>query len=334
NNFAISMDETIKHVFEQVFSSKQLTSHYCLLAPLKFLLGMQCKSTNPNEVRQIFTHHFAHLFVRKNVSLMTDGTENDAADKWIANSSFSAPEEDILLYFFLTGGKGYPALWDQDGQKVPYRFFVKKLMNSVSYKQNSISFKNTNQRSNDGMEYEAMLSVVICVASHEGGFAGTPLRIFLAEMLYNFRKDRPLHLITFIDENYTKFFEPIDDLIIPFLSPPNTKWPNLQEVDLRAGPSFAGESKDWEGGLTTEVLKNIVLKIPKNARLFIILTKQIQGSYFTEEDYEEFAEDEKIRPLSFVKLRVEEEANFEMIKGLPKPEFDKLSLKDLKRLCI
>ncbi|KAJ3122616.1 hypothetical protein HK098_002702, partial [Nowakowskiella sp. JEL0407] len=257
NNFAISMDETMKHVFEQVFSSKQLTSHYCLLAQLTFLLGMQCKSTNPNEVRQIFTHHFAHLFARKNVSLMTDGTENDAADKWIANSSFSAPEEDILLYFFLTGGKGYPALWDQDGQKVPYRF------------------KNTNQRSNDGMEYEAMLSVVICVASHEGGFAGTPLRIFLAEMLYNFRKDRPLHLITFIDKNYTKFFEPIDDLIILFLSPPNIKWPkfareisdfnlhnlirpkNTEEVDLRAGPSFAGESKDWEGGLTTEVLKNI-----------------------------------------------------------------------------
>jgi hypothetical protein len=147
----------------------------------------------------------------------------------------------------------------------------------------------------------------VCLASHSNGFMGQSLEGFLEQLVYNVqlqevRVDQVdiAGIDLLLGATYT----------IPFLSPPNQKWPdyfgqipgcnfdnlertkNMDRVDFRTtSGDIVGESKDYGRQISLDTMRGILNRIPANARLQVIFTRKLQASYFNkpalsfEEDY-------------------------------------------------
>jgi hypothetical protein len=80
------------------------------------------------------------------------------------------------------GVENYPFL-DASGNRISYMMARKELFESVAANSMIVIDSNRNQTSNDGSFYEAVLSSIICAASHYGGFQGIRFDYFLSEIV-------------------------------------------------------------------------------------------------------------------------------------------------------
>jgi hypothetical protein len=87
--------------------------------------------------------------------------------------------------------------------------------------------------------------------------------------------------------------------IIPFLSPPNQKWPlflsnipganfsslmrtiNSKKIDFEAYDSkITGEAKDHDSDLELYNIRDILRRIPQESHLHLVFTRKMKNSYF------------------------------------------------------
>jgi hypothetical protein len=262
-----------------------------------------------DEAKQSLIHsHFAKLHAPFIFSLKSsgaidqgewDGFEHRSAI-FIPTSLFPNIGQDVLLFLSLMGGEGIYPFQQKHGQ-ISFLNYTGEVMTNPDLRTSMLNFHNPSQRSNDGMQFEAFVCAVLCLSSHMNGFAGIEVKEFLKHIVYNFQKNETSFQQIQVD------FSTMDDLFsnvkIPFLSPPNTKWPeflknfgnfenlkrtrNCEQIDARmdlllesleAG-IITAEVKDFSRNITKTDMTDLLPKIPKDSFIHLVFVRSLQEEY-------------------------------------------------------
>jgi len=228
---------------------------------------------------------------------------------WSPITIFPSFQTDTLLYLSLMGGLNISAFYNRENEIISFRSALEQTLNSLDLKRQIFCFDNAVQATSDGMLYEALLCGAIVVASHCGGLCGTTLNNFLLQLFFH------CFNIKIEEINFPNEIEVFRKKKIPFMSPPNTLFPNFfnQEIDrdlfignlsrtvnnaqidllcvsLTGEIILTAESKDYANSIDSETMQNIIKKIPKESKLHIVFTNVLQQSYFQKGSYDIFAD--------------------------------------------
>uniref|UniRef100_K3X2Q2 Uncharacterized protein n=1 Tax=Globisporangium ultimum (strain ATCC 200006 / CBS 805.95 / DAOM BR144) TaxID=431595 RepID=K3X2Q2_GLOUD len=123
------------------------------------------------------------------------------------------------------GGRHFRALIDSEVQPIP-------LSQALSTVQQTI--RELNDKANllaygDAVQLEALAVGAVVLASHSGGFAGMRFDAFFGALLYE------LGMRTAPNEPIVFPVASVNDMIVPFLSPPNVEWPCFLPAELNLG---------------------------------------------------------------------------------------------------
>ncbi|KAE9275556.1 hypothetical protein PR003_g29304 [Phytophthora rubi] len=249
--------------------------------------------------------HFARLLEQSAFALQigTDGGLLEGNDPWTCRCVMPSPKEDILLHLTMTGGPFF-------------RPFDQPLCRVLLTIQPSFHYDNTGQRSNDGMRLEALTAAAIVLASHAGGFGGVAFPTFLCELLFELGVcERGVMMERLLQDNSIARWA---TLVVPFLSPPNEKWPewlnncltslgnllrtrNEDRIDFQTN-LISGECKDYSNDLDIRVIKSILTRIPADSAIHLIVTNTLQNQYFTAEPWEAFAREQGLQNVDFYRI--------------------------------
>ena len=243
--------------------------------------------------------HFAVL-QSKTAIIDLDGRMNikGTEETWRATSVFPAVQCDLLLYLALLGNPDCPAFKTLTGERASFKNAVTDIFQKPRVL--IINWTNSKQRVNDGSVLESILASAVCVASHAGGFAGVSLTQFLCNLVFEISKnDGAVRKIIGLESILPTF-----PLQIPYLSPPNQKWPeylngitgglfsnlirttNSSEIDFKSScGTITGESKDYRDVIDKATMVSMIEKIGKTSvnkpKIHIIIANQLQQSYFS-----------------------------------------------------
>ena len=295
-----------------------------------------------NQSTPLIHSHFAQLNgVGKNLTLLTNSFAEKSGTKWNPSSIFPEIEEDILLYLILMGGLNFSA-FNEASKPVPYAYFLIKARNDLNHRSHVLDFSNSNQTSNDGMFLESLLCATVCLASHTNGFQGVPLKSFLLNLLYQLQNEKVEY-----DDVSLADFDLIEDkfrLDIPYFSPPNQKWPsylnipnsnmqnlertkNKDKVDLMSSCGLVGESKDYQSVININTMRQILKRVPQEAKLELVFVRKLQNSYFQGVSFEEEFAESHLLNKSFFRIDASKPAtSIENIIGLPTGKYDGIVL--------
>jgi hypothetical protein len=246
-------------------------------------------------------------------------------EKWTPWNRMPTPKEDLLLHLCLSGIPGVPALFDEKGKETYFAKAAESLFSDVNSSRYQIRFTNPDQTSNDGMKLEAFAAAAICKASHCLGYGGCPALQFIKQLFYELTgyllDSDPLFWKSFSDD-----LDVLKDCIIPFMSPPNSEWPewlsdleggnfgnlfrtcNQSRIDLRCKnlnsdeTILSGETKDYKSRLDSTVMEKILLRIPSASKLHIVVTNHLQDKYFTTKPFEQSFQGEHALNCSYYRL--------------------------------
>jgi hypothetical protein len=300
------LDFLLKTVFNTVTGVKKIFGNtHGQLGQLRLFQNAHCDLGdlgNQFESSSLIHSHFAQLAGgKKNILLLSDGcAEHNPNTPWAATSYFPKLENDALLYLLLMGGKYYPAFRLASNTHAPYAHFLLKVTNSEDLRSHILHFNNSIQKSNDGMFLEALFSATVCAASHSNGIQGIGLKDFIYNLIFQLQIgiDGGLENVEVVGFSKLKN---IENLKIPFLSPVNQIWPdyfqdipnsnfgicqrpeNKDQVDFWAESNefgMAGECKDYTRNIDLTVMRKIISRIPRKAKLELVFTRNLQHSYF------------------------------------------------------
>jgi hypothetical protein len=291
-------DTLMKNVFMNLVQVKTIFGNYSgKLGQLRLFQNAHYSLEDwDNQSTPLIHSHFAQLNERsKNFVLMNNGSiDGSMGSHWNPCSAFPKVEIDLLLYLLLMGGKHHSAFYSKDAKQVSYAHFLYQVKSDPDYRSHILDLSNAVQKSNDGMFLESLLCSTVCVASHSNGFQGIDLKQFLLNLVYQLQVDE-------IDPNQSSIsgLEQLDeiDFIIPFLSPANQEWPrnleipgsnlgslkrtgNADKIDLRASCGLVGESKDYGCEIKIETMRQILKRVPEEAKVELVFVRKLQNSYF------------------------------------------------------
>ena len=240
--------------------------------------------------------HYARLKEMGPFDLQIDASGTLAKEAelspWTSDCVFPPPEEDILLFLTLAGGKYFRALRGPQTEDPQMRTRIIEV-----WAENKVSFANTNQISCDGMKLEALVAAAVANASHVNGFAGQSFPAFFSALLFDLglaaSRDQ---VVVYPTEEVERFALKIH---IPFLGPPNVEWPhflaptlklkNLKRTRNEDGIDFAvlddtcltGECKDYTSPLKTDTMKKVLLRVPSTSMVHLVVAKHLEkNGYF------------------------------------------------------
>jgi hypothetical protein len=248
-----------------------------------------------NQSTPLIHSHFAQLHGQeKNFVLMNDGSVQNTLGPWKPCSVFPKLQDDLLLYLLLMGGKSYSAFYATDGNQVPYSHFLMHVNDNLDHRSHILDHSNALQKCNDGMFLESLLCSTVCLASHSNGIEGIRFQPFLLNLVYHLQiEELDLTQITVAGLEHLNGFS----FDVPFLSPPNQAWPdelnipgmklgflerttNLKKIDLWASCGLSGEAKDYGSEINLETMRQILKRIPEEAKVELVFTRKLQNSYF------------------------------------------------------
>ncbi len=250
---------------------------------------------DPKLATTLIHSHFAQLYAEgRNFLLMSNGHRHNRQGVWKAASVFPNIYYDALLYLLMMGGKDFSA-FNLDDQPVPFACFLLDVIRSNECRSQQQTNYNALQPRTDGMFLENLLCATICAASHANGLGGISFIGFLYMLIYHVQ----------VNENCKIFIDGLEqlegfNLKVPYMSPPNQRWPRCiqsipgayvrdlerprdnRKIDLCCDEAgIYGESKDYESRLSSDIVREILKRIPQSANLEIVFTRQVQDSYFT-----------------------------------------------------
>ncbi|RKP16412.1 hypothetical protein ROZALSC1DRAFT_25309, partial [Rozella allomycis CSF55] len=182
SNPSASLDHLCAHLLTEIKWKKGKQPQFYDGQVLLFLSASFVEDDSP-----LINGHFADLVNNENFDIyLKDSflcTKHDSVFRsWKRVSSFRPFKQDVLMYLSLMGGNGNCPFVHEG--TVP---FIDALQKALMNDNRAISFKNSNQRANDGMELEASLVGAVCVASHIQGLRGTTVSVFLKDLLYQLK---------------------------------------------------------------------------------------------------------------------------------------------------
>jgi hypothetical protein len=330
-------DTLMKDVFLHLVTVKKIYGNYHgKLGQLRLFQNAHYSLENWGNFSTPLIHsHFAQLYgPQKNFLLMNDGCIFDTGSIWKPCSAFPKVQDDILLYLIFMGGRDHSA-FQLSGQQVPYSHFLREVIRDIDWCSNILDLSNAAQKSNDGMFLESLLCSTVCVASHANGVKGISFNHFLVNLVYHLQIDK-------IDRSEITIsnLEQMNaiDLIVPFLSPANQKWPdylqipgfnigllertrNVDKIDLRSSCGLVGESKDYGSEINLQTMRQILKRVPEQAIVELVFTRKLQHSYFNDpaKSFEDEFQGSHLLNMAFFKIDTSNPRTLlEPIKGLPK----------------
>lgn len=351
---ADSLDNVLLKIFNKIVRSKSIfsTTNGILGQFMLFLNSSHAFNGKVEGFNQLsLVHsHFANISGVKNLTLDNKGcTTTYPSTEWRPQSVFPEPDKDILLFLILLGGKGWSAFCSEKFKIQPMGFTVISAY-TKSKKSNNFDTNNTAEKTNSGMDLEAMSTAAICLASHCEGLSGCKLSGFLIDLVYELLCqdcDRSSFDLKGLDQ-----FDSFLSTKIPYFSPPNVPWPNFLNgiegasfgflsralksdmIDIKTSIGLSGECKDYSSCLSIEVLKKLIIRVPIDTVFHLVFCRKIQDSYFTKSakknktkkinekplTYTTFIESRpqtKDRKFAYYKVVVGMEPVIEQINGLP-----------------
>ena len=331
-------DTLLKTIFILLKDIKKIyQNYYGQLGQVRLFQNAHYALTNINDhiSTPLIHSHFAQLVGnQKNIILLNSGSIQGQDIKWNPSSVFPKISDDILLYLILMGGKDFSAFYGTTNP-VPYSKFFLEIKKNQHFRSQILDLSNAVEKINDGMFLETLLCSTISLASHSNGIKGVCLRDFLLNMVFQLQ----------IDDIYPNqvSIEGLENIDMPFLSPPNQNWPtfldipdanfgnlsrskNSEKIDLRAelgqDELLVGESKDYGNKLTIDKIRQILERVPEKAKLEIIFTRKLQNSYFNypSESFNNSFKEKHLHLLrkSYFKINISSpKCILQSIKGLP-----------------
>ena len=299
------MDELNLHLSSQVRTVKResgdnsledfLAGQVCLL-----LSASYCLTDGNNHETPLIHRHFALLKENKPFKLYLIGhgyLNTEAKSTWVPETVFPPVEKDILLYLTFMGGKNHYALAKSDPTDINRRPFAQAIRDLFSGGKIRNYFLNSNQKSNDGMRLEATVSGALILSSHQDGFSGTNIKKLLSGFFYEMDLTNSHPNPDVVVPNDLQSFM---DIVVPFLSPPNQKWPerllrgelnlgnfertsNSKRLDFQACIGeylVSGECKDHATPLSSTTLRDILERVPEKSRVHLVVTNRLAKDYF------------------------------------------------------
>ncbi|GMF32112.1 unnamed protein product [Phytophthora lilii] len=89
------------------------------------------------------------------------------------------------------------------------------------------------QRSNSGINLEALVAAAVVLASHRGGYYGVNFPLFLGRLLYELGMGPGIDSAVDLPMS-----QKTNNYMVPYLSMPNTEWPKWFLKDWRKTPAF------------------------------------------------------------------------------------------------
>jgi hypothetical protein len=239
--------------------------------------------------------------------LRNDCFLKDSNEAWVARSCFPDMEKDLLLYLFLMGGPHRPAFAASNRNRVSYAYFLDDLKKSNQFRSHQLAVDNAIQTSTSGMDLEATLATVVCLASHARGLEGISVGDFVYEIAFELGRVSSSAGDTLsnssLRESIGKLFGECANRHIPYLSPPNQPWPtvlksqnwkianlkrckNEEEIDLSTDVGISGEAKDYGDAISSATMRNILIRVPATSFLHIVLCRALQQKYFNKRGYD------------------------------------------------
>ncbi|KAI8914459.1 hypothetical protein EDD86DRAFT_199387 [Gorgonomyces haynaldii] len=280
-------------------------------------------------------HHFAILPFEgedRNFALNSDMTFQKTpkgyhrGQEWSLTTVFPKVKDDILLYLTLMGGKGFHAFY-QNSSPVTYLTFLKGIKEDNKSLAVDGESQNIHQISNNGMDLEVHATALLCYSSHLNGLSGISLPRFLAHLCRQLSFGGP-EMIAEIPMHDVH-----QQIIIPYLSPPNTEWPtdlpraglnlagihrtkNINQLDALAcrGPFdndvkdmkdvkevvFTVECKDHTTALDAETSRMVMDKVPEKSPLHFVFCRNVSHL----EGLEEYLQHSDMADYDFFRLDV------------------------------
>jgi hypothetical protein len=226
-----TLTRACRHIYDYVTESKMLfvrqggrDGQVCLFDAGSYKGQPATEETFPTSViarmkNAILIHrHFAGLDsashciqLDSELCLMElDLTRKTPSKRWRAESIFPDVGNDILLYLSCMGNVECPAfaISGENSVTIKKRITFSNALKSTfenSEAGNSVSGRNPEQSTNDGMMLEFILTGAVCAASHNEGFAGSSVPEFLKNLIYelsNTSLEKPSPLIVGLTGEY------------------------------------------------------------------------------------------------------------------------------------
>lgn len=262
--------------------------------------------------------HFAYLtdengdlFVSESQLMQRDSDSDDSArlKVWDPRAFFPQACDDALLYLLLGGGGGddFPPSFTHPQNHTTLGTHAALVYLRGAYAQElaacSLGYGNPVARSRDGNLLEVLCCLAIQMASHRCGLQGVPfndfVRLVVAELLL---VGQPLHWKQ-KGRGVLRLQPLFEDYKVPYMSPCNNPWPeglgriagcnvgNLNRtpdkdrIDFSVGKDMSGndisgEAKNYEGGVNTDVMRQMLERIPEESKVHLIFCSSLQKSYF------------------------------------------------------
>jgi hypothetical protein len=230
---------------------------------------------------------------------------------WAPVVLFPTPQEDMLLHLTMMGTKNRSGIIDRstwEAIRRPFMNLMFEVQPNVKRRTNEMKYERIQQRCNDGKFLKACMVSTIVHASHMNGVTGIAFQDFLPQLAYELYTEEdatagPGHLI---GKPLTVF----NERKIPFLLAPNQelnsdfikefddagallatcqRTVNTDRIDFAATDMvLTVEAKDCSGNTDPAVIKAILERVPKDSSIHIVLTKGLQKSCYTENDFREY----------------------------------------------
>ncbi|TDH71653.1 hypothetical protein CCR75_007226 [Bremia lactucae] len=336
-NTANYLNALVGHLAPLLARRKQRRHHEFEIGQLCLLLCSSCR-VEDGKLNLIDSHYACldekrtfRLFLKANGnSYKADETTYNFEDRrsWKCRSVFPHPSSDVLLYLTLTGGLSYR----------PFNHSLREVFLSVP--STTMYLHDTNEPMNEKQRFQVLVFAAVVLASHVDGLGGVAFPTFLGRLLYELGvKSQDVKI------DFPVGFETRGNWVVPFLSPPNVKWPawllndelkldnfvqtaNSETIDFRIDSGLiSGECNDEEQPLSLETIRKILSRVPAESKVHLVLTRGLQKEYFTrEETYAAFVREHNLATMDV--YRVSCDSTLEEIVGMENQELHKVQCMD------
>ncbi|ORY23452.1 hypothetical protein BCR33DRAFT_728062 [Rhizoclosmatium globosum] len=255
----------------------------CLLLSVNHV---QYETQNPEF--NVIEKHFAQLdrLEMFPLYLSDDGLQNLDETLWIHRVIFPTAEIDLLLHLVFLGGKGY-------------RTFVSTFLEAVQATKNhqtfALSFKNSNVKTNDGLEAEASRFGAVVLASRANGLHGSSFDQWISFFMQELGMVQLGSQLKVPD----KIAVLLKGIQVPYLGAPNVSWPknlpcewsrflgefsrslNNDRIDGSIGSDITFEVKDWSTSFGTPNLEDALKRKPLDSTAHIILVNKVVNGFYS-----------------------------------------------------
>ncbi|KAF4030884.1 hypothetical protein GN244_ATG17305 [Phytophthora infestans] len=171
--------------------------------------------------------HFANLVDEEITDVVVSGGRLKKGDgtPWIPICRFPVIEEDVLLYLAVLGGKELSAYYDYN---TGTKYSTASVFDEFRRRIGNEPHGNTNALRNNYCEFENLVAHALFCASRKNGVRGIAFNEFFFALVDEFQDESyPTKFkASALLESYAGLKKKFAETMIPFVAPPNARWPD------------------------------------------------------------------------------------------------------------